>query len=168
MTNFGPITQLGYLTDDIEAAATLWANVLAVGPWTRMSGVKMTTTMDGKSAEILIDVALSYRNGIQIELIQPLCDSLSPYKFYKENKVWGSHHTQFTVDDLDEAIANAEAGGMETACVIEASGAKYIYMRGAVGWIELVTPQPGLEMLFGMIRKSCEDWDGKTVFHTLG
>lgn len=168
MTNFGPITQLGYLTDDIEKTATLWAGVMGVGPFTRMSDVKMTATMDGEPTEILIDVALSYQNDIQIELIQPKCDNPSPYQLNKQIGLWGSHHTQFTVDDLDGAITKAEASGMETACVIESAGARYIYMRGDAGWIELTSPNPGLEMFFGMIRKSCEDWDGETVFHSPG
>lgn len=168
MTGFGPITQLGYLTDDIEAAATLWANVMGVGPWTVMSDVTMPAVMDGEPTEILIDVALSYQNGIQVELIQPKCDSPSPYKKNREIGLWGSHHTQFTVDDLDAAIAEGEAAGMETACVIESAGARYIYMRGVAGWIEITAPNAGLEMFFGMIKKSCEDWDGTNVFHAMG
>ncbi|MEP3890594.1 MAG: VOC family protein [Hellea sp.] len=161
---FGPITQLGYLTDDLDAAAAAWVR-LGVGPFTKMAGVSMPAVMDGEAVDIKIDLALAYQGDVQIELIQPLCDSPSPYRENKLAGLWGSHHTQFTVDDLDAAIKLCEAAGMEMACEITSAGARYIYMRGAAGWIELAMPNPGLEMFFGMIKKSSEDWDGKTVWN---
>ena len=167
MTNFGPITQLGYLTDNIDEAAGKWV-ALGVGPWMRMTGVKMSATMDGETVEIEIDLALSYRDDIQMELIQPNCDSPSPYQRNKQLGLWGSHHTQFTVDDMDSAIEKAEAAGMETACIITSGGARYIYLRSSAGWIELTAPNPGLQMMFDMIKKNVTKWDGETVFQALG
>jgi hypothetical protein len=32
---FGPITQIGYLTDDIETTAAFWTQTSGIGPWTR-------------------------------------------------------------------------------------------------------------------------------------
>ena len=52
---FGPITQIGYLTDDIETTAAFWTQTSGIGPWTRMSGVSMATTMDGEPSTINID-----------------------------------------------------------------------------------------------------------------
>jgi len=167
MMGLGPITQLGYLTDDLDAAATLWAEVMGVGPFTKMSDVTMPAMMDGKTVEIKIDLALAYQGDVQIELIQPLCDSPSPYLENKRAGLWGAHHTQFTVDDLDVAIAQCEAAGMEMACEITSGGGRYIYMRGDAGWIELTAPNPGLAMFFDMIKKSCAEWDGESVWNSL-
>lgn len=167
MTEFGPITQLGYLTDNLDHAAAKWA-ALGIGPWMRMSGVNMPARVDGKEVTIKIDLALSYQGDIQMELIQPLCDSASPYKQNKDLGLWGSHHTQFTVDNLDTAISSCEAAGMELGCEITSGGARYIYMRGDVGWIELTTYNPGLKMMYDMIKKNVENWDGETVFQALG
>lgn len=168
MIEFGPVTQLGYLTDDLEKSAKLWAGVMGVGPFTKMAGVTMPATMDGETVDIKIDLALAYQGDIQIELIQPLCDSASPYQAHKRAGLWGSHHTQFTIDDLDAAIAKCEGLGMEMACEITPAGSRYIYIRSDAGWIELTTPNPGLAMMFDMIKKSCVDWDGKTVWNSLG
>lgn len=165
--NFGPITQLGYLTDDLDKTAAAWVK-MGVGPFTKMSGVKMPATMNGETVKIKIDLALAYQGDVQIELIQPLCDSPSPYLENKQAGIWGAHHNQFTVEDVDMAIATCEAAGMEMACEITSGGWRYIYMRGAAGWIELTAPNPGLDMLYGMIRKSCEAWDGETVWNKLG
>jgi len=168
MTDFGPITQLGYLTDDLDKSVAIWAETLGVGPFTKMAGVSMPATMDGATVDIKIDLALAYQGDVQIELIQPLCDSPSPYLANKQAGIWGAHHTQFTVDDLDAAIAKCEASGMEMACEITSAGSRYIYMRSDAGWIELTTPNPGLAMFFDMIKKSCVEWDGETVWNEMG
>ncbi len=162
--DFGPITQLGYLTDDLEKTASAWTK-MGVGPFTKMSGVMMPATMNGETVEIKIDLALAYQGDVQIELIQPLCDSNSPYRENQQTGIWGAHHTQFTVDDLDAAIAECEAAGMEMACEITSGGWRYIYMRGAAGWIELTAPNPGLTMFYDIIKKSCMEWDGETVWN---
>ena len=168
MSGFGPITQLGYVTEDLEKSVELWTKVIGVGPFTKMAGVSMPATMDGETVNIKIDLALAYQGDVQIELIQQLCDSASPYQANKQAGIWGSHHTQFTVDNLDAAIANGEAAGMEMSCEITSGGARYIYMRGDAGWIELTTPNPGLAMLYDMIKKSCIEWDGETKWNSLG
>jgi len=167
MIDFGPITQLGYLTDNIDNTAKMWTDI-GIGPWTRMNSVTMPATVDGQAAEIKIDLALSYMGDIQMELIKPLCDSPSPYKRNKKIGLWGLHHTQFTVDDIDVAISKCEVSGMMLGCEINSGGSRYIYMRGDAGWIELTTLNPGLQMMFDMIRTSVAEWDGVSVFHQLG
>ncbi len=167
MRGLGPITQLGYLTNDLEKTATAWTTI-GVGPFTKMAGVNMPATMDGETVEIKIDLALAYLGDIQVELIQPLCDSPSPYLANKRAEIWGAHHTQFTVEDLEAAIAKCEAAGMEMACEITSGGGRYIYMRGDAGWIELTAPNPGLAMFFDMIKKSCAEWDGEAVWNVMG
>jgi len=168
VTGLGPITQLGYLTNDLDQTAELWAKTIGVGPFTKMTGVKMPAIMDGETVEIKIDVALAYQGDVQIELIQPICDSPSPYVENMRAGIWGAHHTQFTVEDLDAAILKCEAAGMEMACEITSGGGRYIYMRGEAGWIELTAPNPGLTVFYDMIKKSCVDWDGRTVWNVMG
>ena len=164
--NIGAITQLGYLTDDLDKAASAWTN-LGVGRFTKMSGVSMPATMNGETVNIKIDLGLAYQGDVQIELIQPLCESPSPYLENKRAGLWGAHHTQFTVPDLDAGMAQCEAAGMEMACEITSGGGRYIYMRGEAGWIELTAPNAGLQMFFDMIKKSCAEWDGETVWNVM-
>ena len=165
MTSFGPITQLGYLTNDLEKTAALWAKTMGVGPFTKMTDVKMAAVMDGQSVEITINLALAYMDDIQIELIEPLCDTPSPYLANKQAGIWGAHHTQFTVDDLDGAIKTCEEQGIEMVCEITSGGGRYIYMRSAAGWIELTAPNEGLVPFFNAIKESCKNWDGTSVWN---
>ena len=53
VNDFGPITQLGYLTDDLDKTAKIWTS-LGVGPFMRMSNVIMPATMDGQTVDIKI------------------------------------------------------------------------------------------------------------------
>ena len=48
MNGFGPITQLGFLTDDLDASAKTWTT-LGVGPFMRMTDVKMPAIMEGET-----------------------------------------------------------------------------------------------------------------------
>jgi len=165
---FGPVTQLGHLTDDIEATARAWTKATGIGPWTRMSDVNMAANVNGEDVEIKIDVALCYQGDVQIELIKPLCDTPSPYSEYKKAGFWGLHHVQYVTDDMEASLAKAEAAGLELACRIEQGGGIYCYLRGHGIWFELMQPSEGLMGLFQFIKSSCETWDGKELIREFG
>ncbi len=165
---FGPISQLGYVTNDIESTARAWTDISGIGPWIRMQGVKMAATMDGIPTEISIDVALAYKGDIQIELIRPLCDSPSPYQANKKAGLWGLHHVQFQTDNMDAALDTARNRGLEVACTIEQGGGIYHYLRGPGVWFEIMQAGQGLAALFQMIKSASDGWDGKELIHDFG
>lgn len=164
---FGPITQIGYLTDDIETTAGFWTQTSGIGPWTRMSGVSMAATMDGQPSDINIDVAITYKGDVQIELIKPLCDSPSPYQAYKQAGLWGLHHVQFTTKNMDASVELAKSAGLEIACTISQGGGIYNYLRGPGVWFEMIEASKDLEMFFGMIKSACDDWDGNELIRDI-
>lgn len=165
---FGPISQLGYVTDDIETSAQFWTDTSGIGPWTRMRGVTLSATMDGEPSEIMIDVALAYKGDVQIELIKPLNNAPSPYTANKKAGLWGLHHVQFTTHDMDGALARAKAAGLSVACTIEQGGGIYHYLRGPGTWFELMQPTEGLLGLFKMIKDASIDWDGQELIRDFG
>lgn len=166
---FGPISQLGYVTHDLEATAKAWSDTIGVGPWTRMPDVTLGATMDGEHVEFKIHVGLVYHNDMQVELIQPLCDTPSPYTEYMKAGIQGLHHVQFITDDMDAAIAKAVANGLEPACIIDATGGgKYTYLRGPGVWFEVMEANAGLRGLFAFIKSKCENWDGETLIEDFG
>jgi len=165
---FGPITQLGYVIDNIEATARAWTDTSGIGPWTRMSGVKMSALMDGSPTEITIDVALAYKGDLQIELIKPLCDTHSPYYENKRAGLWGLHHLQFSTDDMDASLKLAKAAGLELVCTIDQGGGVYNYLRGPSIWFEIMQSSEALNSLFAMIKNASQDWDGKELIREFG
>jgi hypothetical protein len=124
--------------------------------------------MDGKDVEINIDVALTYKDDVQVELIKPLCDTPSPYSANKKAGLWGLHHLQFTTDDIDASIAAAIKSGLELACFIEAGGGKYAYLRGPGIWFELMEANEGLKGLFSFIKAASVDWNGSDLIRDFG
>ena len=166
---FGPISQLGYLTDKLEATARAWTDTTGVGPWTLMNGVALPAVMDGEEVEFKIDLALSYQGEIQIELIKPLCDTPSPYRANVEAGLWGLHHVQFMTSDMKTAIKKAEDTGLEAACVIDSvGGGSYTYLRGLGVWFEVIEASEGLLGLFQMIKATTTDWNGDDLFREFG
>ncbi len=160
---FGPISQLGYLTDDIEATARTWTDTSGIGPWTLMEGVIMHAVMDGEPSDIEIDVALVYKGDIQIELIKPLNNAPSPYREYANAGIWGLHHVQFETDDMDTSIEQARHVGLESVCQIEQGGGSYTYLKGTGVWFELIQAGPELLKFYQMIKAKCDHWDGKEL-----
>lgn len=167
-TLFGPITQIGYVTDDIQATAKAWTDTTGIGPWTRMSDVKLAAVMNGENVEINIDVALTYKDGVQMELIKPLCDTPSPYSANKKAGLWGLHHMQFRTDDMEASLKLAQDSGLELVCTIEQGGGIYNYLRGPGVWFELMQAGPGLDMLFDMIKSASDGWDRKELIREFG
>lgn len=164
---FGKISQIGYVVDDLEAAARAWSETSAIGPWTRMSGVVMQAVMDGKPSQIEIDVALTYKGDVQMELIKPLTLAPSPYTANQKANLWGLHHVQFTTDDMDAALSRAKAAGLELACEINQGGGVYNYLRGPGIWFELIQPEAPLLAFFDHIKASSQNWDGEALFTDL-
>lgn len=165
---FGPISQLGYVTDDIETTAKFWTDTSGIGPWTRMPGVTLSALMDGEPTDIEIDVALAYKGDVQIELIKSLNDAPSPYLANKRAGLWGLHHIQFTTDDMAGSLETAKTAGLDVACTIEQGGGIYHYLRGPSTWFELMQPTEGLLALFKMIKDASIDWDGKDYIRDFG
>lgn len=165
---FGPVTQIGHVTNNIEATAKTWTDMTGIGPWTRMSGVTMAAIMDGEPSDIQIDVALAYQGDTQIELIKPLSDTPSPYTANQKADLWGLHHLQYMTDDMDKTLELAKAAGMEAACTIDQGGGRYAYLRGPGIWFEIMEASPALEGLFQMIKSASEGWDGKDLIREFG
>jgi len=161
----GTVQQIAYLTDDIESTASAWAKMAGVGPWTLMEGVNLPAIYDGEDVTFKIDVALSYQGDVQIELINPLCDTPSPYAAHKQAGLWGLHHLQFACTDMDKTLSEAKAQGLNPICEMNASaGGRYAYIKGHGVWFEIMEPNGSLDMFFNHIKSTCENWDGETLF----
>jgi catechol 2,3-dioxygenase-like lactoylglutathione lyase family enzyme len=110
----GPITQICWVTDDLEATERLLSDQFGVGAWTRIPGVTFgaeTTTLRGEPVVFTAHISLGYSGDLQLELIQPVCGPTVHAEFLEAHGP-GLHHVCFDVDDLDRACAAAEAAGV--------------------------------------------------------
>jgi methylmalonyl-CoA/ethylmalonyl-CoA epimerase len=106
------IDQIGFLVDDLDAAIERWIRHSGVGPWTVFRNVVLDGHYRGTPTRIGMDVALGYQGAIQIELIAITDEAPSPYRAVDGRRLRGLHHLARIVDDLDAAVADAQARGL--------------------------------------------------------
>ena len=109
----GPITQIAWVIDDIDATESLLSEQFGVGAWARMPDIRFgpeETTLRGEPVEFIAHISLGYAGDLQLELIQPVSGETIHAEFLAAHGP-GLHHVCFGVDDIDVACANAEAAG---------------------------------------------------------
>ena len=107
-----PIRQIAYVVDDLDASIRHWATFAGIGPWTIYRSTRISGHYRGVATDVTMDVALSYRDELQIELIQPRSTTPSPYQHDDGRARVGMHHIAWHSDDLVADIAAAEARGL--------------------------------------------------------
>jgi catechol 2,3-dioxygenase-like lactoylglutathione lyase family enzyme len=113
----GPIIQIAWVTDDIEATERLLQEQFGSSAWTRIPDVAFeasATTYRGRPAGLVAHISLAYAGDLQLELIQPVSGESVHTEFLAANGP-GLHHVCFATDDLDAACARAEAAGHAVA-----------------------------------------------------
>jgi len=161
--DFGAIRQLGYLVENIEVAVDAWMDSLHVGPWTIIKNVPLACTYLGRPSQPVIDIALSYRGDIQIELIQQINEEPSPYTSYFQQKKFGLHHTAYISDDISGTLQQAENLGHRIVCDINMPGSgRYVYTQvDALGedvFIEFLEATPTMLKMFQQGVPAAAQW----------
>lgn len=161
----GPIRQLGYVVDDIEASMQHWSNVMGVGPWYYNPRVPIDNYVyDGKRHEPHHSVALANSGSMQVELIQVRNDAPSMYKDFMATGLHGLQHVAFWSTRFDEDLAMMESRGFNvkmSGCVGE--NGRFVYFAEAQHpgtCIELSEVLGPKGTLFERIREAAVDWDG--------
>lgn len=169
---FGPIKQWGYLVKDLDEAMDCWVKQLGVGPFWGYRNVPVTSYFQGQETRVLMDVALAYQNGVQIELIHQTNDVLSPYSdFYKTEKKQFLHQVAYHARNIDEAVATARSVGMhEVGSIKTMMETRYVYMAspqmdGLV--IELMEVDDGIVADFNRCATESDEWDGSKPFRLI-
>lgn len=155
----GPIIQIAWVVDDLDATEVFLGDHFGVRTWVRLEGIAFapdTCTYRGQPADFVADISLSYAGDLQLELIRPVRGE-SIYSEFLGASGPGLHHLCFETDDLPEAVRAAEAAGLE---VIQqgsmAGGAmEFAYVEGAsagVPYIEVVRIGPDMRAFFDDVK----------------
>ncbi len=131
---FGPVGQIGYVVDDLEAAAKQWAETTGIGPWRVLPHVPLDHfTYEDAASPVDIGIALAYSGDVQIELIAQYNDAPSMYRDLRDSYGEGVQHICFYPDDYDAAMAAAIASGMTVGQQGALWGIRFAYLRGEGG-----------------------------------
>jgi hypothetical protein len=161
----GPIRQLGYVVDDIEAAMAHWHEVMGVGPWFYNPKVPIEDyRYDGQPYAVHNSVALANSGYVQVELIQCRNDAPSMYRDFRLAGHRGLQHVAHWTQDYDRDLATMEAQGFrqKMSGTVGENG-RFVYFDreahpGTV--IELSEVMGPKGRMFDMIRAASEGWDG--------
>jgi hypothetical protein len=108
------IDQIALVVEDIDKGVEAFWKLFGIGPWhiyTYGRPLVQTMSYRGKPGNFRMRLALSQIGPLGIELIEPL-EGDSIYADHIEKHGYGLHHVGVVVDDMEAAIAQAEAAGL--------------------------------------------------------
>ena len=108
------VAQVAIVVPDLDAAVKSYWEDFGIGPWhiyTYGKPLVKEMTYHGEPAEYKMRVALSYLGPTRIELIQPL-EGNNVYDDFIAEHGYGVHHFGVLVEDMEAALAEAEAAGV--------------------------------------------------------
>jgi hypothetical protein len=169
----GPIDQLGYVVDDIEAAMGHWVERLGVGPFFFLPSPPLgDLTYRGEPTGARIAVALSFSGDLQVELIQPLDDEPTPYRDFLAAHGTGLHHVARFVADYEGAVAAYGRAGMEPFFggrgLTEKQRFCYFDTETHGGTCSELIETVEIGAFFDFIRSAVVEWDGSEPVRTVG
>ena len=158
-TPFGPIVQLAWVTDDLDATEQALRATLGAGEWTRMPGIHFgpdDCVLRGEPADFVADISLAYAGDLQLELIRPVSGE-SVYEEFLRERGRGMHHVCCEVDDMDAALARAARSGLDVVQAGTMAGGlmRFAYLDVAAagaGLVELAEISPDLHAMFADIK----------------
>ena len=173
IASLGPIMQLAFVPDDIDAALAHWTKTMGAGPFYRLSHIAADRVLyRGEPTEIDFSVLIGYWGDIQIELIEQHDDAPSIYTAWRTQRREGLHHVCLAVDDIAHARAVCTAAGARFEQEVFLPGgveAFYVDTGGGPGtMVEVIAPSADMKGLFAMMRDAAKDWDGTDPVRDLG
>jgi catechol 2,3-dioxygenase-like lactoylglutathione lyase family enzyme len=108
------VAQVGLIVEDLDRAVECYWTRYGIGPWhiyTYAKPLVSHMTYHGRPVDYAMRVALSWIGPLRIELIQPLGGDTVYADFVREHG-YGVHHFGLLVEDMDAALEQAQAAGL--------------------------------------------------------
>ena len=163
---FGPIRQMGYVVQDIEAAMQHWTRALRVGPFYYAEDAPIHDfSYRGAASDVRASIALSYSGNMQIALIQQRNEAPSSFLDFLNAGRTSLHHVGFFSRNFDRDLHRAREAGLDVVQtgVIGSRDGKFAIL----GSDDPVRTRPALIAtsdsnldLFRMVEKEAQRWDG--------
>jgi methylmalonyl-CoA/ethylmalonyl-CoA epimerase len=133
------IKQIALVVRDLDASVRAYWDLLRVGPWTSYTltpEILKDMHYRGEPGRFSFRHALAWKDGVQMELIQPL-DGRSIFADHLERHGDGLHHVGIYVPDQPKAVAELKAAGFRAL-----QGARGFGARGDGAFTYFETDHP--------------------------
>lgn len=166
LANAGVIFQNAYLVENLEAAATHWAQNCGVGPFAAYKNQQYKSVIyRGQETSVDVSLAFAYCGDFQIELIQ-VHDIETPSVFTDALKTqgFGLHHIGILCETFDETIAAFTEKAMPVLQRgVDVNDVETVFMDSAAhpgAMVELLRATPALSESLDFLKLVSADWDG--------
>lgn len=157
----GSITEVCYVTRDMEKAAARWAALAGAGPFYLMPTPEMQFTADGRVFPGRIKAALGFSGTTLVEFIEPLPDTPSIFQEVLDANGEGAmHHIMSNIkpisaDEFDAICEDYASQGLKAVLQFEVPGQgrnTFFDARDQLGaFIEVLqVPEHAFDMLNAM------------------
>lgn len=155
--------QLGFVVDDLLAAARRWVDVFGVGPFHIMPRVSNTCRYRGGDGSVDIHIGVAQAGPVQIELIQDFTDGPSVFGDLRGLGSSGFHQICTVTKDYDGKKAHYQTLGYELACEFTSPGQRVAFfdtMNDFGFYTEVAEEKPSFQVNLSKISQTCARWDG--------
>ena len=150
--------QLGFVVDDLIAAADRWARVFGVGPFHVMPRVNSSCRYRGADCSVDIHIAVAQAGPVQIELIRDYTDGPSVFR-----DVHGLHQLSTLTRDYDGKKAHYTRLGYQPVCEFTSPGQRvafYDTIDDFGFFTEVVEEKASFQANLAAIARTCAEWEG--------
>jgi hypothetical protein len=168
------LVQLGFVVDNLLAAAESWVTTFGIGPFHVMPRTQIPCTYrSDETASLDTRLGVAQAGPVQIELIEDLTDGPTIYHEMRDRygaRPFGIHQLSTLTADFDGKKRHYEQAGHELACEINAQGQRVAfydtYERFGF-YTEVIADKPSLRADLANIAKTCATWDGRDPIRIL-
>lgn len=159
---WGPIRQLAYIVGNLDESIQHWIALHGLGPWQLYRNTTMVGRYRGRETRVRMHVGLSYQDDLQIELIQVVSDTPSPYQDTQGRPLIGMHHIAWHSQDLDRDVALARARGLVSTFEAGNDAVRVAYLespREPGPLYEFIEATPAILEGFAAGLQASRSWD---------
>jgi hypothetical protein len=164
-SEFGTIMQLGYIVEDVEAAAAEWTARTGVGPFYVLDRNAMDECyFRGVRTPAELRLGFGYWGGVQVELVQPLNGGTGFYREALRDGAGRLNHCASVVTDLDALLDKHALRDRVVLSGLMPSGLKFVYLESYLPGglhLELIQATPGTLGAFKGMEAIARQWDGR-------
>jgi hypothetical protein len=171
LISLGRVAQWGVVVPDIDEAMRHWSVLLGIGPFLHIQTIapwEHEARYRGVPSDVQITVAFSYFGETQIELIQQLNDSPSPYIDFLQAGRSGIQHLGFWSDHYDDSYAGLLDEGYVPVYTAKMRGVPRVttYFTDSTGlfgpMVELSLMTERKSAMFRAMADRVHNWQGRT------
>jgi hypothetical protein len=159
--------QLGHVVADIHTAMQHWVSTLDAGPfYTFSEPVRRPAIFRGQRVDVSFLMAFTYFGETQLEFIQPLDRTPSPYTEFLAAGGEGFHHILYWVEpeDYDTVVQRLHGSGFKTIFSVTPDAPHppiYLEAPKPFGLLtEIAIADPVRHRAYAEMRRAAQDWDG--------